>query len=206
MSFFLYNQDGSQAIARPYLDGVPVEGIPGPSPPDDAFHAMRKYHQRDRWDALTNAPSSNFVYDFEVYRFHVRDDWQETLAHTEDGTVVSGSRDALADAFAIGCEIKVGVRGLYSDLAASAEDAVDHEVFVQTHSGYYYTRQGLFIAGTHPLVRVRPAIPLVYTSRGWDFGWLIVRTDGFVSRLLYNPYTLTPRRSESRLPIRWFVR
>lgn len=32
MSFFLYNQDGGQAIARPFLDGVPPEVAPGASP------------------------------------------------------------------------------------------------------------------------------------------------------------------------------
>jgi len=32
MPFFLYNQNGQQAIARPFLDGVPPSGKPGPSP------------------------------------------------------------------------------------------------------------------------------------------------------------------------------
>ena len=32
MSFFLYNQNGQQAIARPYLDGPPAIGTPGPAP------------------------------------------------------------------------------------------------------------------------------------------------------------------------------
>ena len=206
MSFFLYNQNGRQAISRPHLDGAPIPGTPGPSPLDEAFHPMNKYHQHDNWDAETNAPSSNFIYDFEVYRFYVRDDWREVLSHTENGTVVSGSVEALADAFAQGCEVKAGIRGLYSDLSEEASDHITHEVFVQTHSGYYYTDQRLFIAGTHPLVRVRPAIPLAYTTRGWDFGWLILRTDGFCARLLYDPYTLTPVRSEGRYGVRWFVR
>ena len=35
MSFFLYNQDGTQAIARPYLDGQPPTGTRGASPLDD---------------------------------------------------------------------------------------------------------------------------------------------------------------------------
>src|SRR5207249_2814766 len=60
LSLFLYNEDGSQAIARPYLDGGPISGAPGPSPPVD--HArMPKYHEFDRWDDGTNAPSSNFI-------------------------------------------------------------------------------------------------------------------------------------------------
>src|SRR4051812_702256 len=35
MSFFLYNQDGQQAIARPFLDRQPATGARGPSPLDD---------------------------------------------------------------------------------------------------------------------------------------------------------------------------
>jgi len=59
MSFFLYNQDGGQAIARPFLDGVPPTGEPGASlaePPP----GMSKYHTEEAWDAQTNAPISEF--------------------------------------------------------------------------------------------------------------------------------------------------
>ena len=206
MSFFLYNQDGQQALARPHLDGALLKGDPGAAPLDEALCHMVKYHQQDNWDSETNAPSSNFVYDFEVYRFYVRDDWEDVLSHSEDGVVLSGSIDALAEAFAQGCDIKVGIGGLYDDLSDGTTDPIDHQVFVHTHSGYYYTDQRLFVAGTHPLVRVRPSIPLVYTSRGWDFGWLILRTDGFAARLIYDPYTLGPERSEGKYKVRWFVR
>ena len=57
MSFFLYNQDGQQAIARPYLDGAPAAGTLGPAPIDD-HSDMPRYHQQDSWDASTNAPST----------------------------------------------------------------------------------------------------------------------------------------------------
>jgi hypothetical protein len=205
MSFFMYNQDGRQAIARPHLDGGPRGGTLGPAPLDD-HSAMPKYHQQDAWDAGTNAPSSNFIYDFEVYRFWVRDDWQEVLAHSADGSIVGGSMDALADAFSRGCEVKVAVRGLCNDLAEARCCAADHEVFIQVGSCYYYTERRLFIAGSHPLVRVRPGIPLRYVSSGWDFGWLMPRTDGVVARLLCDPYTLQFHRSEGRYALRWFVR
>src|SRR5215212_9530657 len=115
MSFFLYNQDGQQAIARPYLDGMPATGARGPSPIDD-HSAMRRYHQHDSWDAGTNAPSSNFVYDFDHYQFWVYDGWREILSHAADGTVISGSLDQLAEAFSRGCAIKLGIRGLCADL------------------------------------------------------------------------------------------
>src|SRR5262245_19503620 len=117
MSFFLYNQDGQQAIARPYLDGAPAVRAPGPAPLDD-HSDMPRYHQEDSWDAGTNAPSSNFVYDFDVYRFLVHDRWREVLAHAADGAVLAGSVEALAEAFARGQAIKLGIRGLCADLAS----------------------------------------------------------------------------------------
>jgi hypothetical protein len=201
MSFFLYNQDGGQAIARPYLDGVPAPGTTGASPVDD-HRDMPKYHQQDAWDAGTNAPSSNFIYDFETYRYFIRDDWRQVLAHEADGTVTAGSLDALTDAFSAGAEIKVGIRGLCGDLGGD----MDHEVFVQTGPGYYSTERRIFCAGTQPVVRVKPGIPLRYESRGWDFGWLMPRTDGFVARWLCDPYTLQFQQSEGYCAIHWFAR
>ena len=63
----------------------------------------------------------------------------------------------------------------------------------------------LVIGATHPVVRVAPGIPLVYRSRGWDFGWLLPRTDGYVSRWLCDPYTLKFCKSKTRHAMRWFV-
>lgn len=205
MSFFMYNQNGQQAIARPYLDGIPVTGTRGPSPIDD--HAdMPKYHEQDAWDADTNAPSSNFVYNFDVYRFWVLDEWEEVLSHTADGTVTSGSLDALIDVFSTGHDIKVGVRGLCADLARVPSETMTHELFVQTGPGYLQTATRLFCAGTHPVIRVKPDIPMRYESGGWDFGWILPRTDGVVSSLIYDPYTLQTRRTKRRHAIRWFAK
>jgi hypothetical protein len=224
MSFFLYNQDGQQAIARPYLDGPPVAGPSGPSPLGD-FGDMPKYHQQDSWDAATNAPSSNFVYDFNVYRYLVRDNWEEVFAHTAQGEPVFGSLESLYEAFSQGCEIKVGIRGLCDDLAddsprptnlrsepgwgqgAKAVASVpDHTVFVHTGPGYYCTQRKLFCAGSQPVVRVRPGMPMRYTSGGWDFGWLMPRSDGFVDRWICDPYTLRFTKKPGRYALRWFVR
>jgi len=212
MSFFLYNQDGQQAIARPFLDGQPATGTPGPAQPSD-HSEMPKYHQLDNWDSDTNAPSHNFIYDFEVFRYWVRDDWRQVLSNTADGAIVSGTGaivsgtvEELAEAVAEGSEVKVGIRGLCTDLAAEEAPQLEHEVFVQTGSCYYYTDEKLFIAGTHPIVRVRPSIPLAYKTMGWDFGWLICRTDGFAVCRLCDPYTLKFHDTEARYAMRWFVR
>lgn len=204
LSLFLYNEDGQQAIARPFLDRPPTHVSLGRSPPAD-HSAMPKYHELDRWDDGTNAPSSNFIYDFSVLRYYVREDWTEALHHATDGAVLSGSVEALAGAFAAGAEIKVGIRDLCNDLA-EAGSRLPHEVFIQAGSCYYYTEQKLFIAAAHPLVRVAPAIPLAYRSRGWDYGWLLLRTDGHVARLLYDPYTLQHHRDVARSELRWFYR
>lgn len=204
MSFFMYNQNGCQAIARPYLDRVPSRRGPSPSPPGTPD--MPKLHELEQWDAETNAPSNNFIYDFERYDFLVRNNWTEVLAHSPEGDVISGSALDLGEALAVGNTVKVGVRGLCDDLVAPENPAVEHETFVQVGSSYYYTEQELFIAGSHPLVRVRASIPMQYTNRGWDFGWLLLRSDGQVVRRLYNPYTLEFCDSNSRHAIRWFTR
>jgi hypothetical protein len=233
MSFFLYNQDGQQAIARLYLDGPPVNGPRGESP-SDGHSEMSKYHALDGWDAETNAPSSNFVYDFDVYRFFVRDNWEEVLSHDADGTVRSGSMEALATAFSDGCAVKIGIAGLCAGLAGQRKP--EHEVFVEVGSCYYYTGRRssggtdptvshapearttasfspvtqtegpLFIGGSHPVVRVQPDIPMCYRSGGWDFGWLVARTDGTVVYRRGDPYSLGFDDVESAHAIRWFVR
>jgi hypothetical protein len=205
LSFFLYNEDGQQAIARPFLDGPPAQGRLGPSALND-YSDMPKYHEQDNWDAGTNAPSSNFIYDFEVLRYFVREDWTEALQHTAQGEVLRGSLDDLVGAFTRGAEIKVGIQGLCDDLTADPAAAFGHEVFIQAGPCYFYTRQRLLLAATHPVVRVRPGVPLRYSSCGWDFGWLLVRSDGQVARLLYDPYTLRPGRSSARYAVRWLYR
>ncbi len=204
MSFFLYNQDGRQAIARPYLDGRNATGKIGSYQPGDSH--TRKCLTLDNWDADTNAPSTNFTWYFEEFRYFVRDDWQEVLSAKADGTVVSGSVDKLTKAFSSGKEVKVAISDLSDDLAKDPDNILDQEVFVQVGAGYYYTEQKLFIAATHHLVRVAPAVPLSYSSKNWDFGWVIVRTDGLTVLRICDPYTLKFTDSERHCAIRWFVR
>jgi hypothetical protein len=202
MSFFLYNENGRQAIARPFLDGKTAEGSRGAYPPDD-HSDMPQYHQHDNWDRDTNAPSSNFTYDFGRFAFFVRDEWEEVLSHDENGKPLRGSFDLLTDAFLSGCEIKVGIQGLCTDLGGGG---LPHEIFAHTGPGYYNTERRLFSSGSQPVVRVRPGVPLAYTSGGWDFGWLMPRTDGRLSLWICDPYTLRFEKRSARFPIRWFAR
>lgn len=196
MSFFLYNQNGHQGIARPFIDGSMDEGM-YEKPPEN----MPKYEMFNQSDARTRAPSSNFMYHFGQFRFFVRDDWREVLAHDSNGEVVSGSLRELSEAFRQGSEIKVGVSGLW----AEGNETPPHEIFMRTHSQYLYPDQFL-MAQSDPFIRVRPSIPLKYESNGWDFGWLSVRTDGAVTYRRVDPYTLTFSQHKMKLPIRWFVR
>lgn len=204
MSFFLYNQDGSQAIARPYLDRREANGEIGPSAVS-APETMPKYHPLDNWDTGTNAPSSNFIYKFECYRFLVDDSWREVFAHDADGEVQSGSLDELVQVFQSGCDMKVAVRNLGAGLAGN-EPIPEHEVFVHIGPRYFNTERRLFSAGSQPLVRVRPTIPLRYESRNWDFGWLMVRSDGYVEYRCCDPYSLVFTDQGGRHALRWFAR
>lgn len=214
MSYFLYNQDGRQAIARLHLDEAAATGPTGATP-TPAPANMPRYHVGAGYDAGTNAPSHNFVYDFGLFRYWVRDRWTEVLAHGADGTVISGSLQALRQAQARGCSIKVGVSGLCDDLAddtnggtngwTNGGQAMPHEVFVETGSTYSYTERGPFIAGSHPVVRVRAAVPMAYCSRGWDSGWLVVHTDGTVVYRRCDPYTLAFEDRTYRCQVRWFA-
>lgn len=205
MSFFMYNQNGQQAIARPYLDGVPRKGTMGNAPFEQPQN-MPKYHIFDSWDKDTNAPSSNFIYDFEVFRYIVNDSWQEVLSNDASGNIESGSLKNLTDAFSEGCDVKIGIKGLCNELADSYSEVVDNEVFVKSGWAYYYTDQKLFMVGSHPIIRCKPGIPLLYESRGWDFGWLFVRSDGHVVYRRCDPYSLKFSDNEYQLPVRWFVR
>lgn len=206
LSLFMYNQNGEQAIARPYLDGGPaIPGKLGATALDEPAD-MPKYHQLDSWDSGTNAPSSNFIYDFGVYKYWINDEWQEVLSHSADGTVIEGSMESLIAAFNSGSEIKVGIRDICADLASDPQNVIDHEVFIQIGFTYHYTESNLFMGETHPVVRVEPSIPLRYKSGNWDYAWLMPRTDGYVDILLCDPHTLQYQRKEGHYPIRWFVR
>lgn len=205
LSLFLYNEDGGQGIARPFLDGKILDGACGPSPPRD-HSAMPNYFEFQRFDDGTNAPSSNFFYAFEKLKYFVRDDWREVLSHSAEGEVLAGSIHAVAQAFRAGAEFKVGIRGLCDDLALPGEAPPNHEVFIQLGSCYYYTEEKTLVGSSHPVARVRADVPLHYQSNSWDYAWLLPRTDGRCALLIYDPYTLKPRRTSERFAMRWFCR
>jgi hypothetical protein len=202
MSFFMYNQNGQQAIARPYLDREKGSIMPFAGVTDKD---MPRYHVLSDWDGESNAPSRNFIYQFEKYDFFVGEHWEPVYAHDADGRPVDGSLDDLIGAFMEGAAVKVAVAGLCDDLS-DGDPPLPHEVFIRCGSCFYYTERKIFFTETHPMVRVRPAIPVEYRSQGWDLGWLQPQTDGLLYRWLGDPYTLKFRNSRSRNAMRWFVR
>jgi hypothetical protein len=109
----------------------------------------------------------------------------------------------LGDAFTSGSDIKVAISGLNDDLAR--ETPLPHEVFVHVDHLYHYKDSGLLIAATQPVVRAAPAIPVVYRSGAWDFGWLMARSDGHVDRWLCDPRTQRFTKSRTSHRIRRFV-
>lgn len=195
MSFFLYNQDGNQAIARPYFDRAETAPQPSVEP------AMPRMHVFADADEGTYAPSRHFVYQFDYYRFFVCRRWRQVLAHDDQGRVTSGSLDDLVAAVNAGREIKIAVRDLCRDLGPGPA----HEVFVHIGPCYHYTESGFLVGAAHPLVRVRPTIPLLYDSGAWDFGWITARTDGHIARWLCDPHTLQFSKSATRHALRWFA-
>ena len=164
-----------------------------------------KYHDLGGADADTNAPSRNFIYDFYSYKFLANDGWREILSCDADGNVLSGDPKALDEASNAGLELKVAIDGICQGLWGE-EVQLHHTLFIQTGPHYYYDKTGYMVAETRPFVRVKPAIPMVYESHNWDFGWAIVRSDGHVAGLYFDPYTLKSRRTFSRHAMRWFTR
>ena len=206
MSFFMYTMDGEQALANLVLSGPTPPATPGertvvPTPAD-----MPKMGIQEFFDLGTSGPSRNFVYDMEVYRFFVRDEWTELLAHDADGRVTAGSFAALEEAQIAGREIKVGIRDLGADLATDGVPSVSHETFTLVGSGFLHVRAGLYVTLTHPLVRVAGAVPLRYGSRNWDVAWVFLRTDGEAHVRRVDPYTREWNDRPTRLACRWFAR
>ena len=212
MSFFMYTMDGDQALANLVLGEIPASAepvAPGtrtvlPTPGD-----MPKMGVQEFFDLGTTGPSRNFVYDMEAYRFFVRDDWEEVLAHGADGTVTGGSFAALEAAQVAGREIKVGIRDLGVDhepAGATRGVTMASETFTLVGSGFVHVRAGLYVTLTHPLVRVAPGNPIRYGSGNWDVAWVFLRTDGQATVRRLDPYTRAWEDRSARFACRWFAR
>lgn len=204
-SFFLYDMHANQACANILLDDTAAAVPPGAHTRIPPRPAMPKMSAEDQYDLGTLGPSRNFVYDMEVYRFFVRDDWEPVLSHDERGQVTAGSWEAFHAAHRAGREFKVALRNPCADLG-NASGRPEHEVFTLLGSGWVHTRRRFYEVLSHPIVRIAPANPLRYASFNWDLAWVFVRTDGFAALRVLDPYTRRFTDRRSRLACRWFVR
>lgn len=204
-SYFMYGMDGQQSCAHVMLDDTQTTAQPGSSRVVSKPKVMPKMSEAEENDIGTLGPSRNFVYDFEVYRYFVRDDWTPILSHDEHGRVTAGSWDAFHGAHRQGREFKVGITDLCNDLAGSAT-RLSHEVFTLLGSGWVHTALRHYEVLSHPLIRVTPTIPMKYRSKQWDVAWVFLRTDGHAYVRSLDPYTRKFRDWETRLACRWFVR
>lgn len=207
MAFFMYNMTGHQSCATCILEAKPFSGSVGTHQQISAPPQMTKMSLTDAFDADTAGPSRNFVYDMEVYRFFVRDDWEQVLVHDAEGRITEGSFEEIEEAQQAGRELKVGITGLCDDLITE-QNGVPHsqEIFSSLGSSFLHTGHRYYEALTHPIVRVTPNIPVKYASRNWDVVWAFVRTDGYAVLRRLDPYTRRFTDRNTRLACRWFVR
>lgn len=202
MSFFMYNMTGEQSHANIALDATAPTAEPGTRRVVETDPVMAKMRAQETFDAGTLAPSRNFIYDFEKYRFFVRDDWTMVLSHDVDGRVLDGSLDLVEEAQMQCREFKIGIRGLGHALGKGP----DHETFMSVGSGFFHTARRFHETLSHPLLRIAPAIPLQLGTRKWDLCWVALRTDGVCAVRRLDPYTRVHSDIPVRLACRWFVR
>lgn len=198
MSFFMYDVQGRQRCANVLLDdnAAPAEaGNVRIMPMRDDMPLMSEVELHDE---NTKAPSTNFIYRMERYRYFVRDDWREVLAHDATGEVASGSFEALHTAHHAGCDLKVAIRNL------AGGDT--HEIISPVGTSWVHTTRAALESLTHPLVRVRGATPLKYSSGNWDVAWIFVSTTGKATVRRLDPYRRVFVDEATQLACRWFAR
>jgi len=201
LSLFMYNQDGSQAIARPYLDGGEVTGVKGACEPYN-YAGHDRMHYLSCFDRGTNAPCDNFFYAFDSFRYLICDRYQLLCSLSGEGDLLAGDPEALWKAVRLGVDIRVGISGLCGEL--SGAKPYDHVLYVRAAFLYHYQESGLLTIETHPFVRIAPDIPLRYASGNWDYCWAIVRTDGKCSVMRMDPYTLSFTEHKGNYGTVWF--
>ena len=200
-SFFMYNCDGVQAIARPHLNrDLPLVPPTGESPFTQPAN-MPKYHILSNYDEKTNAPCQNFIYDFEYFKYFVRDDWHEVYAHDENGNPLRGSLDDLVAATREGRDLKAAIRNFDHKTGAP-----DYEIFTFLGSTYYSTQSKHLAVNSQPLVLVEPAIPMSYKTGNWRPGNMLLHTDGTVEFWYYDPYFMKYAQCSDKCAIRYFTR
>ncbi len=191
IAYWIFNVAAPSSSAMVPLDGQPADGATA------------------SWIRVDNTPFERALdqeWLSKQYHWWVRNEWEEVCCHDEHGTPSKGSWEEVRSAANDGCELKVGIRNLWSHLASPGEDRVDHEVFTSCGTQFAHVDGGFFGALTTPTFLVRPDIPLKFRDDIIEPGWLLVRTDGRVRRQTLNVSTLKWEQTWSRYGVRWFAR
>lgn len=191
IAYWIFNVTAPSSSVMVPLDGCPVDDATGD------------------WVRVDNTPfarASDQAWLSKHYHWWVCDDWEEVCAHDEDGNPSRGNWEELRSAANDGCELKVGIRNLWSHLTPAGENPVEHEVFTACGTQFAHVDTKFFGALTTPTFLVRPMTPMKFDSDRVEAGWLLVRSDGRVRRQTLNVATFGWERTWSRYAMRWFAR
>ena len=209
MSFFMYT-DGRRAGAANLVFGAPPEtGRPARASGRWSLHppTCPRSGTQEFFDLGTSGPSRNFVYDMEAYRFFVRDEWEEILAHDAAGTVTGrlvrgpggGPGRRPRDQ---GRDSRPGRRArIAGHVAGAARNVHPRRVWLHPCSSGS-------LRDTDPPAGpdCRRTFPIRYGSGNWDVAWIFLRTDGQATVRRLDPWTRVWEDRPTRFACRWFAR
>ncbi len=190
LALWIFNVAARQCSAFVPLNGQPMPNAKG------------------KWAAVYNDPYGSEPEAFTPTRYHWRSrgGWEEICAHDENGSVRSGGWEAIRAAVNDGCTLKAGIRNLWSHLTPPSEETPDHDVFIECATDFAHVDDRFFGSLTQPTFLVQPSTPLRFTDERFRPGWLVVRSDGWVQRLVLNPSSMQWERTWDRHAVRWFAR
>lgn len=199
LSLFVYNQDGSQGLARLGLDGT-IDRTVRRDFEEDAGAKTRTFAIHDE---KTAGVSTSFIYEFENFDFFVTDSYRELYAHDRNGRRTNGRLGDLERAYRRGRGIKLAVKGL-SEVLWGDTGHVD-EIFLHCGSSYHYTESRMMITSSLPFVSVPADIPLAYKPRSFLYCWIVARSDGHLEVRTFDVFKRRWKTRSARLPLRWFA-
>ena len=191
MAYWIFNVTAPSASAMVPMDGQAAD------------------RAEDGWVYVDNTPFDRALdkqWLSKQYHWWVRDDWEEVCTHDEDGNPSRGSWEDVRSAANDGCELKVGIRDLWSHLASPGVEPPEHEVFTTCGTQFAHVDGAFFGALTTPTFLVRPVAPLKFRDDVVEPGWLLVRSDGRVKRQTLNVSTFKWEQTWGRYAVRWFAR
>lgn len=189
-ALWIFNVAASQRSAFIPLDGQPMPNATG------------------KWTTVENDPygSEAETHVPKQYHWWTRSGWKEICIHDQNGDPSLGSWEDIRKAANDGCIFKVGIKNLWTHLAPRDQEVPDHEVFVECATDFAHIDDKFVGSLTQPTFLLQPCTPLRFIDERFRPGWLVVRSDGRVQRLVFDPATMNWERAWDRHAIRWFAR